>query len=240
MIKKVLLADNSKVCLEIEQELLRKLPVKVFIAETGKQALDLARKYRPDLIYMELELPGMDGATCCRAIKEDPSLTGTQVVLMAPPVEQKVAVCQSAGCDAFLAKPLDRKEFVSVGRSILALNDRREDRIPCRATVTCRSENSVFYGTIEDIGKKGMFVGSQNEVKIGERLTLKFMLPVSGAENFETGAQVIWINGGRVRRKGQLPAGFGVVFDELGKEAVEQIGEFIERNILWEHLPSEW
>jgi CheY-like chemotaxis protein len=240
MNKKVLLADSSNVCLEIEQELLRKMPVKVFIAENGKQALELVRKFRPDLIYMEFELPGMDGAACCRAIKEDPSMAGTQVVLMAPLVEQKIAACRNAGCDAFLAKPIDRKEFISVGRSILALNDRCEERIPCRATVTCRSESSVFYGTIEDIGKRGMFVGSQNEVKIGERLTLKFMLPVSGAENFETGARVIWINGGRMRRKGQLPTGFGVAFDDLGKEAIEQIEDFIERNILWEHLPSEW
>jgi CheY-like chemotaxis protein/Tfp pilus assembly protein PilZ len=240
MNKKVLLVDNSNVCLEIEQELLRKLPVKVFTAENGRQALDLARKLRPDLIYMGLDLPGMDGAACCSAIKEDPSLGGIQVVLIAPMVEQEIAACRAAGCDAFLAKPIDRREFIAVGRSLLELDNRREERIPCRATVICRSENSVFYGTIEDIGKKGMFVGSQSEVKIGEHLTLKFMLPVSGAENFETGARVIWINGGRMRRKGELPAGFGVVFDDLGREAAEIIADFIARSILWQQLPSEW
>src|SRR5664279_3906057 len=128
MIKKVLLADYSHVCLEIEQELLRKLPVKVFIAESGKQAVELAHKLRPDLIYLGLDLSGMDGAACCRAIKADPALAGIRVVLMAPSVEKEIA-CRAAGCDAVLAKPIDRREFIAIGRSLLALNDQREERI---------------------------------------------------------------------------------------------------------------
>src|SRR5664279_5014419 len=127
MIKKVLLADYSHVCLEIEQELLRKLPVKVFIAESGKQAVELAHKLRPDLIYMGLDLSGMDGAACCRAIKGDPALAGIQVVLMAPLVEKEMAACRAAGCDAVIAKPIDRREFIAIGRSLLALNDQRKE-----------------------------------------------------------------------------------------------------------------
>jgi len=240
MNKKVLLVDNSNVCLEIEQELLRKLPVKVFTAENGRRALDLARKLRPDLIYMGLDLPGMDGAACCIAIKEDPSLAGTQVVLMAPMIEEEIAACRAAGCDAFLAKPIDRREFIAVGRSMLALNERRAERIPCRAIVNCRVEGNAFCGTLEDIALKGIFVGSHYEVKIGEHLTLKFVLPVSGAGTIETGARVIWINGEKVRRNWQLPAGFGVEFENLDKKAAVQISEFIERSILWSQLPSEW
>jgi two-component system, cell cycle response regulator len=240
MNKKVLLVDNSNVCLEIEHELLRKLPVKVFTAGNGRQALEFARKLRPDLIYMELDLPAMDGAESCRAIKEDPALAMIRVVLMAPPVEKKVELCRAAGCDAFLAKPIDRREFIAVGRSLLALIDRREERIPCRSVVTCHTEGNVFCGTLEDIALKGIFVGSHYEVKIGELLTLKFILPVSGAVTIETRARVIWINGGRVRRNWQLPAGFGVEFDNLDEKGAEQINEFIERSILWSQLPSEW
>jgi two-component system cell cycle response regulator len=240
MNKKVLLVANSNVSLEIEQELLRKLPVKVFTAGNGSQVLEVARKLRPDLIYMELDLPGMDGAACCRAIKEDPLLAMIRVVLMAPPIEQKMELCRAAGCDAFLEKPIDRREFIAVGRSMLALIDRREERIPCRAIVNCHTEGNVFCGTLEDIALKGIFVGSHYEVKIGELLMLKFVLPVSGAGTIETGARVIWINGEKVRRNWQLPAGFGVEFENLDKKVAEQISEFIERSILWSQLPSEW
>ena len=240
MNKKVLLAEHSQVCLEIEQELLRKLPVKVFIAENGRLAVELARKLRPDLIYMGLDLAGMDGAASCRAIKADPALAGIKVVLMAPSAEKEMAVCRAAGCDAILAKPIERREFIAIGRSLLALNDQREERIPCRAIVTCRLAGTVFYGTIEDISPLGMFVGCHNAVKIGEELKLKFILPAGGAESIETAARVIWLNSGRMRRKGQLPAGFGVLFADLGLEAARQITEFIERSILWQQMPSEW
>ncbi len=240
MDKKVLLVDNSCVCLDIEQELLRRLPVKVFVAETGKQALELAHKLRPDLIYMGFDLPVMDGAACCRAIKQDPELADTRVILMSPPVDKDMAACLDARCDAVLAKPIDRREFVAVGRSLLALNDQREERIPCRAIATCRLNENVFYGTIEDISPKGMFIGSHFEVKIGDRLRLRFVLPTGGAASIETGARIIWINGGKMRRKGQLPAGFGVFFEGLEGDGATQIAEFVERRILWEQLPSEW
>ncbi|HTP67123.1 MAG TPA: response regulator [Geobacteraceae bacterium] len=240
MEKKVLLVDNSCVCLDIEQELLRRLPVKVFVSETGKQALELAHKLRPDLIYMGHDLPGMDGISCCRAIKGDRALAGIQVILMAPPVEKDMTACLDAGCDLVLAKPIDRREFIAAGRSLLALRDQREERVPCRSVVTCRLNGSVFYGTIEDISPMGMYIGSHFEVKVGQQLKLKFVLPVGGACNLETEARVIWINGGKLRRKGHFPVGFGVSFQEPGQETVTQIAEFIERSILWQQLPSEW
>ncbi|HEX9022947.1 MAG TPA: response regulator [Geobacteraceae bacterium] len=240
MDKKVLLVDNSCVCLDIEQELLRRLPVKVFVAETGKQALELAHKLRPDLIYMGFDLPVQDGAACCRVIKQEPALADTRVILMSPPVDRDMAACLEAGCDAVLAKPIDRREFVAVGRSLLALDDQRDERIPCRAIATCRLDEKVFYGTIEDISLKGMFIGSHHEVKVGDRLRLKFILPSGGASSIETGARIIWINGGKMRRKGQLPAGFGVFFEGLEQDAAALLAEFVDRSILWEQLPSEW
>ena len=240
MNKKILLVDNSNVCLEIEQELLRRLPVKIFHAANGMQALELALKLRPDLVCMDLDLPEMDGAACCAAIKEEPSLSGTRVVLMAQQLEQKMAACRVAGCDAIIRKPLDRKEFTSVTRTMLAVNNRLEERIPCRATVTCRLEKAVFCGTLEDISIKGIFVGSRCEVKIGARLALKFVLPTGGAGTIETAARVIWVNSGRGRRNLQLPVGFGVEFENIGEKEAGQINEFMERSILWDKLPSEW
>jgi CheY-like chemotaxis protein len=240
MNKKVLLVDNSKVCLEIEQELLRRLPVKIFYTTDGKQALEQARKLRPDLVCMELDLPGLDGAACCAAIKEDPMLSGTKVVLMAPPVEEKTTACRVVGCDAIIKKPLERREFISVTRTMLAVNDRIEERIPCRATVSCRLEKAVFCGTLEDVSPRGMFIGSRYEVKVGERLSLRFVLPVSGAGTIETAARVIWTNAERGRRNIQLPVGFGVEFEDLGEIEAGQIAEFIDRSVLWDKMPGEW
>jgi len=239
MNKKILLVDNSKVCLEIEQELLRKLPVTIFYTTDGKRALEQVRKLRPDLVYMGLDLQGLDGVSCCAAIKEDPILSGTKVILMAPPVEKKTTACRVVGCDAIINKPLDRGEFISMTRTMLSVDDRIE-RIPCRATVTCRQKKAVFYGTLENISPNGLFIGSQYEVKIGTKLIIKFALPFSGAGTIETPARIVWINAEMGRRNMQLPVGFGVEFEDLGEIDAGQIAEFIDRSILWDKMPCEW
>jgi CheY-like chemotaxis protein len=240
MTKKVLLVDNSKVSLEIEKQFLRETPVKVFTSENGVKAIEFARRLRPDLVYIDLAPPGMDGASCCIAIKEDPDLEGTRVVLLSSPGEMEMTSSRVAGCDAFLAKPLDRRQFITVGRSLLARSNGHEQRVPCRATVTCRTAGTIFYGAIEDLDLSGMFVRSHYAVKSGQRLELKFFVPEVGAGMIEAWARACWVNGGRLRRKTQLPAGFGVEFEALDKRAAEQIMEFVERSILWQKLSDAW
>jgi CheY-like chemotaxis protein len=240
MLKKVLLIDNSIINLEIQKQFLRETPVKVFTSENGSKAIELARKLRPDLVYIDLAPPGMQGASCCIAIKEDPDLEGTRVVLMASPGETEIIASHVAGCDAFLPKPLDRRRFTAVGRSLLARSSAFDQRVPCRATVACRKEGTIFYGAIEDLDISGMFVRSHFGVKTGQRLELKFFVPEVGAGIIDTWARVCWVNSGRVRRKSQLPVGFGVQFEELDKRSAEQIMEFVERSILWQKLSGAW
>lgn len=240
MLKKVLLVDNSIVNLEIQKQFLRETQVKVFTSENGSRAVEFARKLRPDLAYIDLAPPGMEGASCCIAIKEDPDLEGTRVVLMASPGETEVTASRVAGCDAFLAKPLDRRRFIAVGRSLLAESRGFDQRVPCRATVACRRDGAIFYGAIEDLDISGMFVRSNFAVKTGQRLELKFFVPEVGAGIIDTGARVCWVNGGRIRRSPHLPSGFGVQFEELDKQAAEHIMEFVERSILWQKLSDAW
>jgi CheY-like chemotaxis protein len=240
MLKKVLLVDNSLVNLEIQRQFLRETPVKVFTSGNGAKAVEFARRLRPDLVYIDLAAPVMEGASCCIAIKEDPDLEETRVVLLASPGEMEITASRIAGCDAFLAKPLNRRQFIKVGRALLAQSNGFEQRVPCRATVSCRMEGTIFYGAIEDLDISGMFVRSHFAVKTGQRLELKFFVPEVGAGIIGTWAKVCWVNGGRIRRKPQLPVGFGVEFEELGDRASEQITEFVERSVLWQKLSGAW
>ena len=69
---KILLVDDTKLFLRLEQEYLRQSSVTVFTASNGREALETARKIMPDLIYMDLNMPEMNGIECCSAIKADP------------------------------------------------------------------------------------------------------------------------------------------------------------------------
>lgn len=225
---KILLVENSNIVLQIEKRCLRDAGVTIVTATDCDEALRVARKARPDLVYLAFSLPGMGGAACCKALKADPELWGTPVVMVCAAAVEEPELCRAAGCDAVVAKPVERREFLETGLAFILRTARSGDHMPCRATVACSTGAATFYGTIEDISANGMSVGSSREVAQGDLLTLKFLLPWSGAVLIETGARVVWANGGKRQRNNHLPAGFGVFFQGLEADAAEQINDFME------------
>jgi Tfp pilus assembly protein PilZ len=73
-----------------------------------------------------------------------------------------------------------------------------------------------------------MFVGTTREVVPGEVFGMKFILPWSGAALVEAAGRVAWLNGERQSRNQRLPLGFGVIFQEMEKDAEDQIKSYLE------------
>ena len=96
-------------------------PVRVLTAADAESAIGLLDGRAPDLVLLDLALPGEDGLTWCRRLKADPRLRQTPVVAVsalgvAAEVRERA---RAAGCDAYLAKPFDLDELVAVVRSWL-------------------------------------------------------------------------------------------------------------------------
>jgi len=86
-------------------------------AETG---LRIARTERPDLILMDIQLPGMDGLTATTLLKRDPATASIPVVaLSALAMKTDEERSQAAGCDAYLVKPLRYQELYEVVARLL-------------------------------------------------------------------------------------------------------------------------
>ena len=102
-------------------ELLGRLACTVLQAANGKAALDIVREARPDLVIMEAILPMVQGFEVCRAIKGDPVLRPTRVILTSGVHRGTVAAdAQIAfGADAFLEKPFRREETLRVAKVLL-------------------------------------------------------------------------------------------------------------------------
>jgi two-component system cell cycle response regulator DivK len=80
-------------------------------AETG---LTLARTGQPDLILMDIQLPGMDGLTATALLKGDPETAAIPVIaLTAMAMKDDMEKTRVAGCDAYIAKPLRYKELLA-------------------------------------------------------------------------------------------------------------------------------
>lgn len=92
----------------------------VIMAVTGKEGLSAARLHRPDLVVLDVLMPGMNGLEVCRRIRADPMLAETPVLFLTAKgdVEDKVAGL-IVGADDYLSKPFDVTEFILRIRALL-------------------------------------------------------------------------------------------------------------------------
>lgn len=112
MAPRVLVVEDNPVNLELVGALLESEGYSVILAGTADVGLRLAARERPDLVVMDIQLPGMSGYEATRRLKVDPATAAIPVVaLTAHAMQGEEARAREAGCDAFLTKPIDTKAF---------------------------------------------------------------------------------------------------------------------------------
>lgn len=116
--------DEQHIRLLIEQTLedLEDAGVELQTASDGEMALDVVRNHHPELVFLDVMMPRMNGFEVCRAIKGEPGLAGTTVVMLtakgqAYDREEGLA----AGADRYLTKPFDPDELLDIARAALGL-----------------------------------------------------------------------------------------------------------------------
>ena len=89
-------------------------------AETGEDGVRLARELRPDLILMDIQLPGISGIVALGQIREDPEVGRTPVIAVtASAMTQDRQKIMAAGFDGYQSKPINVKEFLAAVRGML-------------------------------------------------------------------------------------------------------------------------
>jgi CheY-like chemotaxis protein len=112
MKKRVLIVEDNLLNLELASDLLEVHNFETCQARTGEEAVRLAREVLPDLILMDLSLPGMDGLAATRALRADPATSGIPIVaLTAHAMKGDRETALRAGCDGYLVKPIDTRAF---------------------------------------------------------------------------------------------------------------------------------
>ena len=106
MKRRVLVVDDDELILEILRTILDLEEFDVVTAPGGQAALDLVGREPPDVVVLDVMMPGTDGYEVCRAIKADPKTADVPVVLLtALDRDEDRTAGKEAGCDAFLTKP---------------------------------------------------------------------------------------------------------------------------------------
>jgi len=108
----ILVVEDNPGNLKLAREILASRGYRVLEAATGEEALDAVKFIRPDLILMDIQLPGMDGLTVTRKLKSNPATQDIPTIALtahAMPGDQARAL--EAGCVGYIAKPIDTATF---------------------------------------------------------------------------------------------------------------------------------
>ncbi len=117
----ILVVDDEPHILEVVGDYLRQAGFRILTARDGQTALTLARHERPDLVVLDLMLPGpLDGLEVCRRIRHDPALSGLPILMLtARDGEADRVVGLELGADDYVTKPFSPREVVARVRAVL-------------------------------------------------------------------------------------------------------------------------
>ena len=116
----ILIIEDNRANMKLASLLVRNAGHTVLCATDAETGLTIARADQPDLILMDIELPGMDGLAATVLLKRDPSTAAIPVIaLTALAMKADLERTLAAGCDAFIAKPLRYQELYGVMDTLL-------------------------------------------------------------------------------------------------------------------------
>jgi len=112
---KILIVDDMQANRELVMNFLEDQPVELFEAENGRQAIEQARKHKPDLILMDIKMPEMDGIEATRIIKDDEELKVIPVVaITASSLQEDNTQLKKTLFDDYLTKPIKIAKLLKV------------------------------------------------------------------------------------------------------------------------------
>ena len=120
MKERVLLVDDDPDILALLRYNLEKADYSVETAESGEEAIKLARSFEPDLIVLDIMMPRMDGVETCDRLREDPRYKNTLITFLSARNEDYSQIAGfDAGADDYINKPIKPKVFVSKIKALL-------------------------------------------------------------------------------------------------------------------------
>lgn len=121
-VKKILLVDDEEAVRALVRETVRDdTRYKLLEARDGLEALEIARKEKPDLILLDAVMPAFDGFEVCRQLKSDPATKGAVIIMLsALAQEADRRKAQSVGSDGYFSKPFSPTALIRTVEEALA------------------------------------------------------------------------------------------------------------------------
>ena len=128
MAGKILVVDDEVHIRMLLEQTLEELEddhgVELLTAENGEDGLDCIREECPELVFLDIMMPYMNGYEVCQAVREDPALSTVKIILLtAKGQEADRKHGLELGAERYMTKPFDPDEILEVAKSILNIED---------------------------------------------------------------------------------------------------------------------
>jgi class 3 adenylate cyclase len=158
--QKILVVDDTAVNVKLLADLLAVKGYAVVTAASGKEALEKIEAAAPDLVLLDVMMPGMTGYEVCRRLRENPATLMLPVVMVTAldPAQERVKGIE-AGADDFLTKPINQPELLARVRSLLRVKALHDELTALNRTLEARVAAQVAQ--LESLGRLKRFFSPQ-------------------------------------------------------------------------------
>lgn len=228
---KILLVDDVELFLELGKSFFRREGIDLLVASSGEDALKIIDSEQPDLVFLDLYMPGINGDEVCRRVKQNNGHRDTPVIMViqsgSTEDERK---CRDAGCDDILYKPVRKEDFITTaGRNLVAISERDYPRVDASIKISFGLHPKKFLENFSiNIGQGGLFLATGAILSVGTQLNVEFRLP-GGMEKIWCLGSVSWVNHPDWMKRPKLPVGMGVEFIDTRSEHMELLHLFVDQ-----------
>jgi two-component system sensor kinase FixL len=162
--QRLLLVDDTPTNLQVLFQTLDGRGHELLIAQNGEEAIQVARDARPDLVLLDIMMPGIDGFETCARLKADPELADSAVIFMSAldDTKDKVRGLELGAVD-YITKPFHAEEVIArvdahlrlrqlerslatTNAALQELNDSLEEKVARRSAALLKSRDAVIFG----------------------------------------------------------------------------------------------
>jgi len=226
--KKVLVARDIHTILGQDCTFLNRTDIKVFVAATNDEALNIHRAERVNLIMTELDMPGMTGEQFCSAIRENEDLRVVSVLMVC--ANSLAAIERSRQCraNAVLLQPVHPLVLALKAQQLLDVAARETVRVLLKTIVgDSAGGEKEFYCRSRNISATGLLIETDERLAEGSRLSCQFYLP--NAKKIQTSCKIIRTI---EPAPGDEEFQYGLMFTDISPENKKLLADYVKKNSL--------
>jgi DNA-binding response OmpR family regulator len=172
--KKIIIVGSAVHLIEKEKNILSRSYFDIFSTTSAREALEIHRNNKVDLIVIDADMKDMRGDELCSEIRMDEDLKYISIILLCPSTETDIRRCKNSGSNAIIMKPFEPHILVDEVVKLINVPVRKDMRVLTSLEVEGKANNVPFIAKSENISVSGILIKTDRVFEKGDVITCSF------------------------------------------------------------------